>query len=100
MHQPPEALHHSDVVEEVHSDVSDREDGPTGEPAHVLPSWLTVGKQVCLHSLSRTMQYIGPVAFLTGIWVDVELSIHLDKNQSIAVHSLRCLITRYLKVFW
>lgn len=78
-----EALPHRDLVGKVRPDVSDREEGPPGEQALLLPGWLC-GERVCsvlAEFQSRSCELQGTSGFSNWHGVGVEASIHLDKNQ-------------------
>lgn len=63
-----------------HLDGSDCEEGASADHAHVLPSWVAVGEQVCVGSNKMgTVRYVGTVDFSAGIWVGVELNVQLGK---------------------
>lgn len=95
----PEALHHSNLVGNIHPDVSDSKDEPTKKQAHFLHSCLCQRASL-FWELECNCEIIGPVDFfLPGIWVGIELSVKMDKDQS-HIHSLRCLVTSFPKVFW
>ncbi|XP_067393709.1 kinesin-like protein KIF13A isoform X4 [Emydura macquarii macquarii] len=71
----------NDFITKNHLDVSDSENAASEDQAHVLPSWVAVGEQVCVgNNKTGTVRYIGPVDFSAGIWVGVELSIQLGKH--------------------
>ncbi|NWX87765.1 KI13A protein, partial [Nothoprocta pentlandii] len=62
-------------------DASDGEEGAPTDQAHVLPSWVAVGEQVCVGSNKMgTVRYVGPVDFSAGIWIGVELNVQLGKH--------------------
>uniref|UniRef100_A0A669P7T6 Kinesin family member 13A n=1 Tax=Phasianus colchicus TaxID=9054 RepID=A0A669P7T6_PHACC len=64
-----------------HLDGSDCEDAASADQAHVLPSWVAVGEQVCVGSNKvGTVRYVGTVDFSAGIWVGVELNVQLGKH--------------------
>ncbi|NXX79912.1 KI13A protein, partial [Urocolius indicus] len=64
-----------------HLDGSDCEEGASADQAHIVPSWVTVGEQVCVGSNKMgTVKYIGTVDFSAGIWVGVELNVQLGKH--------------------
>ncbi|XP_068787813.1 kinesin-like protein KIF13A isoform X1 [Struthio camelus] len=64
-----------------HLDGSDGEEGASTDQAHVLPSWVAVGEQVCVGSNKMgTVRYIGTVDFSAGIWIGVELNVQLGKH--------------------
>uniref|UniRef100_A0A8C2U572 Kinesin family member 13A n=1 Tax=Coturnix japonica TaxID=93934 RepID=A0A8C2U572_COTJA len=64
-----------------HLDGSDCEDSASAEQAHVLPSWVAVGEQVCVGSNKvGTVRYVGTVDFSSGIWVGVELNVQSGKH--------------------
>uniref|UniRef100_F6ZZ18 Kinesin family member 13A n=1 Tax=Ornithorhynchus anatinus TaxID=9258 RepID=F6ZZ18_ORNAN len=76
----PAAPRPDDSLGRNHEDVSDGEDGPA-EQAQALPGWLAVGEQVCLGgNKNGAVRYIGPVDFLSGTWVGVELSVPMGKH--------------------
>lgn len=63
-----------------HLDGSDCEEVASADHAHVLPSWVAVGEQVCVGSNKMgTVRYVGTVDFSAGIWVGVELNVQLGK---------------------
>ncbi|OXB67917.1 hypothetical protein ASZ78_016380 [Callipepla squamata] len=65
-----------------HLDGSDCEDGASADQAHVLPSWVAVGEQVCVGSNKvGTVRYVGAVDFSAGVWVGVELNVQLGKAE-------------------
>ncbi|XP_043823417.1 kinesin-like protein KIF13A isoform X2 [Dromiciops gliroides] len=76
----PDASHHEDLLRKNHLDVSDGEDGLSTEQVYILPSWMTVGEQVCFGNKTGIVRYIGPVDFLTGTWVGVELNVQMGKH--------------------
>ncbi|KGL74303.1 Kinesin-like KIF13A, partial [Tinamus guttatus] len=62
-------------------DASDGEEGASADQAHVLPSWVAVGEQVCVGSNKMgTVRYVGTVDFSAGIWIGVELNVQLGKH--------------------
>uniref|UniRef100_A0A803YB15 Kinesin family member 13A n=1 Tax=Meleagris gallopavo TaxID=9103 RepID=A0A803YB15_MELGA len=64
-----------------HLDGSDCEDSSSADQAHVLPSWVAVGEQVCVGSNKvGTVRYVGTVDFSAGVWVGVELNVQLGKH--------------------
>ncbi|XP_066848179.1 kinesin-like protein KIF13A isoform X4 [Anser cygnoides] len=64
-----------------HLDGSDCEESASADHAHVLPSWVAVGEQVCVGSNKMgTVRYVGTVDFSAGIWVGVELNVQLGKH--------------------
>ncbi|KAI6075238.1 Kinesin-like protein KIF13A isoform X4 [Aix galericulata] len=64
-----------------HLDGSDCEEAAPADHAHVLPSWVAVGEQVCVGSNKMgTVRYVGTVDFSAGIWVGVELNVQLGKH--------------------
>ncbi|NXA39032.1 KI13A protein, partial [Eudromia elegans] len=64
-----------------HLDASDGEEGAAVAQAHVVPSWVAVGEQVCVGSNKMgTVRYIGTVDFSAGIWIGVELNVQLGKH--------------------
>ncbi|RMC16191.1 hypothetical protein DUI87_08405 [Hirundo rustica rustica] len=68
-----------DFITKDHLDGSDCEEGASPDQAHVLPSWVAVGEQVCVGSNKMgTVRYVGTVDFSAGIWVGVELNVQLD----------------------
>uniref|UniRef100_A0A8C0BES5 Kinesin family member 13A n=1 Tax=Buteo japonicus TaxID=224669 RepID=A0A8C0BES5_9AVES len=70
-----------DFIGKDHLDGSDCEEGASADQAHVLPSWVAVGEQVCVGSNKMgTVRYIGTVDFSAGIWVGVELNVQLGKH--------------------
>ncbi|KFP15184.1 Kinesin-like KIF13A, partial [Egretta garzetta] len=70
-----------DFVGKDHLDGSDCEEGASADQAHVLPSWVAVGEQVCVGSNKMgTVRYVGTVDFSAGIWVGVELNVQLGKH--------------------
>ncbi|KFZ57662.1 Kinesin-like KIF13A, partial [Podiceps cristatus] len=71
-----------DFIGKDHLDGSDcEEEGASADQAHVLPSWVAVGEQVCVGSNKMgTVRYIGTVDFSAGIWVGVELNVQLGKH--------------------
>ncbi|KFP87493.1 Kinesin-like KIF13A, partial [Apaloderma vittatum] len=70
-----------DFLGKDHLDGSDSEEGASADQAHVLPSWVAVGEQVCLGSNKMgTVRYVGTVDFSAGIWVGVELNVQLGKH--------------------
>ncbi|XP_072460032.1 kinesin-like protein KIF13A isoform X4 [Notamacropus eugenii] len=75
-----DASHHEDLLRKNHLDVSDGEDGLSTEQVYTLPSWMTVGEQVCLGNKTGIVRYIGPVDFLAGTWVGVELNVQMGKH--------------------
>uniref|UniRef100_A0A8C3M6T8 Uncharacterized protein n=1 Tax=Geospiza parvula TaxID=87175 RepID=A0A8C3M6T8_GEOPR len=73
-----------DFITKDHLDGSDCEEGASADPAHVLPSWVAVGEQVCVGSNKMgTVRYVGTVDFSAGIWVGVELNVQLGKHDGI-----------------
>ncbi|XP_051826599.1 kinesin-like protein KIF13A isoform X2 [Antechinus flavipes] len=76
----PDASHHGDLLRKNHLDITDEEDGLSTEQVCILPSWMTVGEQVCFGNKTGIVRYIGPVDFLTGTWVGVELNIQMGKH--------------------
>lgn len=71
-----------DFIGKDHLDGSDCEEGASADQAHVLPSWVAVGEQVCVGSNKMgTVRYIGTVDFSAGIWVGVELNVQLGKTK-------------------
>ncbi|XP_036609100.1 kinesin-like protein KIF13A isoform X4 [Trichosurus vulpecula] len=74
------ASHHEDLLRKNHLDVSDGEDGLSTEQVYTLPSWMTVGEQVCFGNKTGIVRYIGPVEFLAGTWVGVELNVQMGKH--------------------
>lgn len=72
-----------DFIGKDHLDGSDCEEGASADQAHVLPSWVAVGEQVCVGSNKMgTVRYVGTVDFSAGIWVGVELNVQLGKTKS------------------
>ncbi|KFP64039.1 Kinesin-like KIF13A, partial [Cariama cristata] len=70
-----------DFIGKDHLDGSDCEEGASADQAYVLPSWVTVGEQVCVGSNKMgTVRYVGTVDFSAGIWVGVELNVQLGKH--------------------
>ncbi|KGL88592.1 Kinesin-like KIF13A, partial [Charadrius vociferus] len=70
-----------DFIGKDHLDGSDCEEGASADQAHVLPSWVAVGEQVCVGSNKMgTVRYVGTVDFSAGIWVGVELNVQLGKH--------------------
>ncbi|KFQ39088.1 Kinesin-like KIF13A, partial [Mesitornis unicolor] len=70
-----------DFIGKDHLDGSDCEEGASADQAHVLPSWVAVGEQVCVGSNKMgTVRYIGTVDFSAGIWVGVELNVQQGKH--------------------
>lgn len=70
-----------DVIGKDRLDSSDCEEGASADQAHVLPSWVAVGEQVCVGSNKMgTVRYVGTVDFSAGIWVGVELNIQMGKK--------------------
>ncbi|XP_007487963.2 kinesin-like protein KIF13A isoform X8 [Monodelphis domestica] len=76
----PDASHHEYFLRKNHLDVSDGEDGLLTEQVYTVPSWMTVGEQVCFGNKTGIVRYIGPVDFLTGTWVGVELNVQMGKH--------------------
>lgn len=73
-----------DFITKDHLDGSDCEEGASADQAHVLPSWVAVGEQVCVGSNKMgTVRYIGTVDFSAGIWVGVELNVQLGKTKCV-----------------
>uniref|UniRef100_A0A8C3TYZ4 Kinesin family member 13A n=1 Tax=Catharus ustulatus TaxID=91951 RepID=A0A8C3TYZ4_CATUS len=73
-----------DFITKDHLDGSDCEEGASADQAHVLPSWVAVGEQVCVGSNKMgTVRYVGTVDFSAGIWVGVELNVQLGKHDGI-----------------
>uniref|UniRef100_A0A8D2M714 Kinesin family member 13A n=1 Tax=Zonotrichia albicollis TaxID=44394 RepID=A0A8D2M714_ZONAL len=73
-----------DFITKDHLDGSDCEEGASADPAHVLPSWVAVGEQVCVGSNKMgTVRYVGTVDFSAGIWVGVELNVQLGKTKCV-----------------
>lgn len=71
-----------DFIGKDHLDGSDSEEGAPADQAHVLPSWVAVGEQVCVGSNKMgTVRYVGTVDFSAGIWVGVELNVQLGKTK-------------------
>ncbi|NXA46972.1 KI13A protein, partial [Nothocercus julius] len=76
----PEAPAHSCLGKDP-LDMSDGEEGAAADQAHVLPSWVAVGEQVCVGSNKMgTVRYVGRVDFSAGIWIGVELNVQLGKH--------------------
>ncbi|XP_051467835.1 kinesin-like protein KIF13A isoform X1 [Apus apus] len=70
-----------DLIGKDHLDGSDCEESASADQAHVLPSWVAVGEQVCVGSNKMgTVRYVGTVDFSAGIWVGVELHVQLGKH--------------------
>ncbi|KAM6298882.1 kinesin-like protein KIF13A [Aegotheles albertisi] len=70
-----------DFIGKDHLDGSDCEEGASADQAHVLPSWVAVGEQVCVGSNKMgTVRYVGMVDFSAGVWVGVELHVQLGKH--------------------
>ncbi|XP_068948574.1 kinesin-like protein KIF13A isoform X4 [Petaurus breviceps papuanus] len=76
----PDASHHEDLLTKNYLDVSDGEDGLSTEQVYTLPSWMTVGEHVCFGNKTGIVRYIGPVDFLAGTWVGVELNVQMGKH--------------------
>uniref|UniRef100_A0A8C4UC92 Kinesin family member 13A n=1 Tax=Falco tinnunculus TaxID=100819 RepID=A0A8C4UC92_FALTI len=73
-----------DFIGKDHLDGSDCEEGASADQAHVLPSWMAVGEQVCVGSNKMgTVRYVGTVDFSAGIWVGVELNVQLGKHDGV-----------------
>ncbi|KAI1243050.1 hypothetical protein IHE44_0000619 [Lamprotornis superbus] len=73
-----------DFITKDHLDGSDCEEGASADQAHVLPSWVAVGEQVCVGSNKMgTVRYVGTVDFSAGVWVGVELNVQLGKHDGI-----------------
>uniref|UniRef100_A0A8C3TU53 Kinesin family member 13A n=1 Tax=Catharus ustulatus TaxID=91951 RepID=A0A8C3TU53_CATUS len=76
-----------DFITKDHLDGSDCEEGASADQAHVLPSWVAVGEQVCVGSNKMgTVRYVGTVDFSAGIWVGVELNVQLGKTKCVLVY--------------
>ncbi|XP_020842473.1 kinesin-like protein KIF13A isoform X4 [Phascolarctos cinereus] len=76
----PDTSHHEDLLRKNHLDVSDGEDCLSTEQIYTLPSWMMVGEQVCFGNKTGIVRYIGPVDFLAGTWVGVELNVQMGKH--------------------
>uniref|UniRef100_A0A4X2JY59 Kinesin family member 13A n=1 Tax=Vombatus ursinus TaxID=29139 RepID=A0A4X2JY59_VOMUR len=76
----PDTSHHEDLLRKNHLDVSDGEDCLSTEQVYTLPSWMTVGEQVCFGNKTGIVRYIGSVDFLAGTWVGVELNVQMGKH--------------------
>ncbi|KAM9098384.1 kinesin-like protein KIF13A isoform 2-T2 [Sarcophilus harrisii] len=76
----PDASHHGDLLRKNQLDITDEDDGVSTEQVCTLPTWMTVGEQVCFSNKTGIVRYIGPVDFLTGIWVGVELNVQMGKH--------------------
>ncbi|RLW04425.1 hypothetical protein DV515_00005855 [Chloebia gouldiae] len=73
-----------DFMMKGHLDGSDCEEGASADQAHILPSWVAVGEQVCVGSNKMgTVRYVGTVDFSAGIWVGVELNVQMGKHDGI-----------------
>ncbi|KAM7070682.1 kinesin-like protein KIF13A isoform 1-T1 [Acridotheres tristis] len=73
-----------DFITKDHLDGSDCEEGASADQAHILPSWVAVGEQVCVGSNKMgTVRYVGTVDFSAGVWVGVELNVQLGKHDGI-----------------
>lgn len=73
-----------DFITKDHLDGSDCEEVASADQAHVLPSWVAVGEQVCVGSNKMgTVRYVGTVDFSAGIWVGVELNVQLGKTKCV-----------------
>lgn len=76
-----------DFITKDHLDGSDCEEGASADQAHILPSWVAVGEQVCVGSNKMgTVRYVGTVDFSAGIWVGVELNVQLGKTKCVLVY--------------
>ncbi|XP_013817526.2 kinesin-like protein KIF13A [Apteryx mantelli] len=80
-HQTNPEASTDDFIGKDHLDGSDGEEGASTDQAHVLPSWVAVGEQVCVGSNKMgTVRYVGTVDFSAGIWIGVELNVQLGKH--------------------